>query len=227
MKRHRFGSLEEIRAVFYSKEKGMELAETNPEMADEFRVYPPIITLEQLGEKYSEDYDISKNVARSCAWEALRILIKPKELEEICKRRNSFFRRISGRKGGAVTYKRGTGAFGISLEKRLEALHKAGKIGGAIAGKMLYEQGRGIFDKTNAREMMRKAVISRGLVPYDGEQRKTELGLLNEREYIVKLKQDGGYSWRAITSLTNGIFRNGRNRTTLITIYNSVWKKGS
>jgi len=214
----------QVMGLKLSIQRGKELAREHPEIADGYRHGK---TLDQLARKYSNDYDISDRVAVVSIYYALKELIPKDELRGI-----SAQHIIAGRnKGGAVTgarmLKEGLGIWAPENEKKLdEARKKGGRIGGSVAGTLLYEEGRGIFalSKSDLHNQGIRAAIARGEVPYEARKRRTESGLVSEKEYVIYLKSQN-LRWGKIARMVNRVFGNNRKFGSIRTLYNSRWKK--
>lgn len=72
-------------------------------------------------------------------------------------------------------------------------------------------------------ESAKANVLSRGMIPYDGELKRTEFGELTEQDYISSLKDSGKYNsrrgWNEITEKVNLIFGNFRSSESLSNKY--------
>ena len=208
--------------MMLSKVRGQELAEEFPEIADDFRRG---YTLPQLARKYSNDDDTSESVAVSSTWEALQILISPKEYAQLRTARQKVFGKIRGRLGGNTTYQRKVGAFALSQKARKAASHKGGKRGGTIAGNKVYLERIGMFAPDFDREAAAKRrTISRGETPYEWKKRRTKFGWLTERDFIIVLKFADELTWKEIADTVNAKFGNDRNWSALQSAY-GTWAR--
>lgn len=72
----------------------------------------------------------------------------------------------------------------------------------------------------------RTSTLRRGQIPFLGAKKRTEFGIMTERDYAVKLVQargkDVGWTWKLIALHVNAIFGNNR---TWISIKNSSFSK--
>lgn len=111
--------------------------------------------------------------------------------------------RVSGRNIGKLTYERGTGIHGKSIEER----SNYGRIGGKVAGSLLYEQKRGVHARTPEQMIKdgaiggtiggriggRKSAISRGLIPWKEEGCSNRTKSILEIEFAAKLAENPDY----------------------------------
>jgi len=130
---------------------------------------------------------------------------------------------------------------------------EAGKKGGAITGRRIYEEGRGIFgmsedekreagkkggkrtyekrigmwgmSKEEWLEARRRAVRSKCQIPYDDKKRVINGKELTEREAICYLKGEIALGWEEITEQINFVFGNNRKTHQIKSLYNHYWKE--
>lgn len=206
-----------------SLKKGQELAERHPEIA---YLYRDGMTLDKLAQKYVRNYEISPRVALNAIRYASIELLGEEAVRDIGKEHMHLYAPENGRRGGTITFEEGIGCFGMNKKKTRQARHKGGKIGGAIAGRKNYEAGVGIANLTEEemRENGRNAAISRGERLYEAGKRKTRYGKMNEKSFIIYLKENEQLAWANITRKVNHIFRNNRSLETIRSTYNNRWR---
>ena len=206
-----------------SQVRGIELAETHPEIVQE---YSDGNTLDNIAQKYSGDYQISPHVAMNAVRYGLIELIGKEEQARIGNEHLHNSAQTSGRKGGTASFEKGVGCFGMSQEKQKQARLKGGKAGGSIAGKRNYENGVGLANLTSEEliENGRKGAIARGLVPYDYEIKRTDYGEMTEKSLVVYLKSVQELPWKKIVDQINSAFGNNRSLESIRVRYHNKWK---
>lgn len=208
-------------AICLAKKRGKTLARNHPELARKYTTS----TLEKLAEGYSVDYDKSIHVARNTVWNALSKLMDPDEQRKIAKQRQDDALAEFASDGGSTTFERGVGIFGMNEKDRKAACKKGGE--NSSGGKKSYYIARtGIAALTDEQriEQGKKNAIARGQIPYDGIEKKTYLGRLTEKQYIINLKLQGQLSWQEIADDVNSVFGNNRKAPTLNKMWNQCWK---
>jgi hypothetical protein len=215
-----------LKGIFLSRNRAEELDNSGdgPEIENKFKAG---YTLTEIASEHCySDYIISEHIARGAIWELLKSRMSHEELTAHAYAHRVASSRRNGKIVGPRSYEEGTGAFGMNARKRKEASQKGGRKGGAIAGRKNYENRVGLFSgKLDFHEVGRHAARKRGQVPYEDEDRRTEFGKINEKTYVMALKEsDNCYSWKDIGRKVNLVFRNARNYLTLRSMYNQSWK---
>jgi hypothetical protein len=203
--------------------RGKILAEEHPEIAEEYRRGK---TLKELSREYSSDFGISERIAECSIWEALNILLNVDERRRLGREHIMKSSKVAGAIGGRTTYRLGKGIYGLSEEKKRVASKLGGKRGGTIGGKKALKQKKGIFDPGfDLKSNSRNAVLSRGMIPYEDLGALTEHGFMDEKSYIVALKNTGKFSWREIQEKTNLHWSYNRSQESMRAQYNQFWRK--
>lgn len=213
----------QVLAILLSMQRGRELAESHPEIAQEWEKGA---TEEELGKKYC--LGDSKCVAGNAIHHALKILFPDRMIRMAIARKHMQLGSIkAGRITAAQQVRNGTGFWSMSPEKWKMARLKGGRNGGKKNGKKNYLLGLGIAALTleQRREHGKKIARLRGQVPYEDTEIDTEFGLLNEEQFITKLKMSNGLSWAEIRRQVNSTFGNNRSQEALRVSYNAKWRK--
>ena len=130
------------------------------------------------------------------------------------------------RKAGRTSYEKGAVIHGQSFEDH--------RNNGHTAGKSSYEKKAGIHKLSNEEKSIVgkiggiKSVISRGMVPYSGEKKEIALMLLDEKSYIIMLRESGYFDyyggWFDLTKKVNDTYGNNRKYRNLQVRYHR-WTK--
>ena len=198
-----------------------ELAKDRPELADEFRQGN---SYRDLAKKYlPEFYQQNPKIATSRVMHAIHYLMDEFERKKIGKEHiraneETFCRNVFREKRGSwAPYNRKILAKGR---------RKGGNIAGKKTGKINYLAGLGIASLTHEDlvKQGRKAAISRGEIPFEGEEKNTPYGVINEKEFIMFCVILEEYTWKEICWQTNQIWHSGRKYQTIRTMFNEDWK---
>jgi hypothetical protein len=208
-------------AMVLSIQKGLDLADAHPEIAEEWASGETEL---QIGQRYLPND--KPNMARATVGRALEHLLDEDERKEIAAKHEYLGKIKGGKISGRRAEEKGYGIWSMSPEERREASQRGGRIAGELMGKKNYAAGIGIGSLTHNQlvENGKNAARKRGQVPYEASQEPTDLGEMDERAYIIELKRNTKLPWKQITERTNSFFKNSRSLESIRTVYNRSWK---
>jgi len=212
-----------IRAIKYAKKESKILASAHPEIADEFRKGRYYI---DIAKDYVSDFERSPNTSMNLVRYSLIELLGKEEVAKIAREHRIKSSRINGRKVGQLAFQNGTACFSISPEERSEVSRKVAKKLGKKYGKKNYKKGLGIAGMNKEERIVatKKGLEALGYVSSDAMRLEFHCGYLNEREYVVHLKEKENLTWKTITRQVNTSFGNDKSLESLRTCYNSYWR---
>ncbi len=173
------------------------LLRDHPEVVEEYRAGA---SLAELAQKYlPEDFEISQNVAKGSVLCVLVELLDPEE-----------------KKALGIQHKKD------AHKKRRDLNGKKTKDPKRVAaGKKSYETGLCKLTSEQLAQTCINGMIKRGIYPYEGEVRFVNTSLngeqvlypMNERDYILFLRNQRGFTWSKIEEMVNDCFNgNGRRK---------------
>lgn len=217
-----------LRAMLLSRLRGKQLLEDHPEIAQKWEAGK---YLADLAEEYCPT-DESLAVGINAVHYVIKKLVPDRERRRIAEKHKVEATREPARARGKRDYKMHRGIWHPKNAARLaEGRKKGGQISGAIVGKRNYRAGKGIAAFTSKERHLigQKSARARGEVPFEDKKKRTEFGLLNEKEYIIRLKILKGLTWLQILRRDNRVFRYKRKKKrrleTIRTMFNKRWKK--
>jgi len=176
------------------------------------RCYPEIVDQYRRGDSLAEiaqrclpdDYEISQNIAKNSVLYALAKLLTPGEKRELgLQHKRDAYKKRKDLNGKCV--KEGP----IKNPKRV------------AAGKRAYTLGVSHSTSKRLAQVCVDNMIRRGIYPYEGEVRFVNTGLnghqvlypMNEKDYILFLRNQRGLIWSEIEKIVNDSFNgNGRRK---------------
>lgn len=224
-KTHRKIEENKIKAMQYARKIGRILASQHPEIIDDLREN---MTYLEIADKYNVSYETAStgvNIICNCAEKLVEDgVIGREEFDRLRRQRHKEFSRRAGKKVGPITFKKKIGCFSLTPEERSKLNKDIGRNMGKY-GKINYKYLANMSEKDKILSRIR-ASAARGAIAYDIIRLELPWGYMNEKEYIIYLKEEKELSWKGIESRVNRIFGNGRNYAAIRTSYNSNWRSG-
>jgi hypothetical protein len=182
------------------------LLRNHPEIAEQYRSGFSLAEIAQ--EHLPHDYEISPNVAKNSVLYALAKLLSPEEKAELgLKHKREAYKKRKDLNGNGESDDGDCEGNGKKNPKRV------------AAGQRAYKNGVSQTTSERLAQICVSNMIRRGIYPYESELRFVDTGLngqqflypMNEKDYILFLRNQRGFTWSIIEEMVNGSFnRNGR-----------------
>jgi len=193
--------------------RGNFLLENHPEVVEEYRKGA---TLTDLAQQYfPEDYKISQNIAKNSVLYALTRLMNSEEKKRL-----------------GLEHKRNANKSRKDLNKNKRKKNPKR----IAAGKKAYNAG---LSKLTSEELSKYCIDNmkkKGIFPYEDKVRFVNTSLneqqllypMNEKQYVLYLREQGGKTWHKIENLVNQEFalegKNPRKANSIRVVY-QIWKR--